>query len=117
MFKLIDKIWHSQETNAPKGMGLACNTFVDKYLTMLDRPFLKIFLKLRSKVKVTVTQKQNVTLDEPKKHPYTKHEICSRQDYSRTEVNVTVTQPNIKFGGPTSNSPDMIILEQRSRSQ
>ena len=85
MFKLIDKICHSHKTNAPKGMGLACDKFVDSYLTMQDRPFLTIFLKLRSKVKVTVPQKQNVTLHEPKMHPYTKHETCSGHDYSRTE--------------------------------
>ena len=45
--------------------GSSRDTFVENYLTMLDRPFFTIFLELKSKVKVTKTLKQNVTLRDP----------------------------------------------------
>ena len=37
-------------------MDLACNTFMERFLTTLDSPFLRyFFLKLRPESKVTVT--------------------------------------------------------------
>ena len=38
IFFFNNKIRHSHVINANKGMGLACNKFVERYLTTLDRP-------------------------------------------------------------------------------
>ena len=40
---VANKICLSYVTNIPKVMGLACGTFVVRYLKTLDMPFLRLF--------------------------------------------------------------------------
>ena len=57
-------------------MDLACDTFMERYLTTLDSPYLRyFFLKLRPESKVTVTLKEIRHSVTPKMCPQTKFEI------------------------------------------
>ena len=55
-------------------MCLACNTFMERYLTKLDSYF---FIKLMPEIKVTVAAKLNIctALRDPKMFPQTKFGI------------------------------------------
>ena len=78
-----NNICHGHMTNVPKRMGLACMRHICvKLFDNTRQTILPFLLELRSEVKVTVTQKQYVTL-------------C--------------TTGYIQFGIPTSNLGDMFL--------
>ena len=66
---LKNNICHCHVTNAPKGMGLACDTYMESYLTMLDR---LIILELRP--------------GQGHSNPETKHQTLQPQDVSTYQI-------------------------------
>ena len=81
-------------------MDLACDTFMKRYLTTLDSPFLRyFFLKLRPESKVTVTLNDIRHSLTPKMCPQTKFGIPISNNiiYARDTIFLDL-RANVKVG-------------------
>ena len=87
----------SNMTDAPKEMGLACNTFVAKLFDNAGQTIFYDFSRTKVEVKLIMIWKQNMTLLNPKMYPHTKFGIPTSKNIEdmflelKPEVKVILT--------------------------